>query len=270
MIVKLFITSLAVSTALYLFLRRKTKMPLKHLYVDNIAVILLSCLVSYGIYLLLEPGPHVGIYLLDIFLVGFMAFTFTMIRFWRTPVRRADAPENSILSPADGNIIYIEKLSKGEIPVSVKKNMPARLSEISKTDLLDQAGWLIGINMTPFDVHKNCAPVRGQITFSRHIPGIFLSLKDPDAKIQNERHTYIINQSGELFGVVQIASRLVRRIDSYVDVGQEVKRGQWIGMIRFGSQVDLIIPDNYTIQVAIGDQVYAGKTIMAGKDENTH
>ena len=264
----LFFISLAGSTLLYLYLRRKTRMPVRFLFLDNVVVILSSFSIVACVCLYLAPGRAVLVSLLDLLLVGSLAFILTMIRFWRTPVRKSNAPANSILSPADGNIIYIETISSGEIPVSVKGKLPARLSELSKTDLLDQAGWLIGTNMTPFDVHKNCAPVNGVIAFSKHTPGSFLSLKDPQSIVRNERHSYVIDQSGEKFGVVQIASRLVRRIDSYVKAGQEVRRGQWIGMIRFGSQVDLIVPRHYRIEVRVGDQVYAGKTIMAKKNEN--
>ncbi len=121
--------------------------------------------------------------------------------------------------------------------------------------------------MTPFDVHKNCAPVEGKVTFSKHTKGSFLSLKDPRSQVQNERHTYVISNGDELFGVVQTASRLVRRIDSYVELNQVVSQGQWIGMIRFGSQVDLLIPSQYQVQIQIGDQVYAGQTIISRKNE---
>lgn len=266
----LLITSILGSTILYFFLHHKTRMHLRFLYIDNIFVILLSFLISWSVYLFLLPEHKFLTLLLDLFLVGLMAFTLTMIRFWRTPHRRSFAQEGEVLSPADGNIIYIEKVSKGDIPKSVKRKLSARLTELSKTNLLDDAGWLIGINMTPFDVHKNCAPVEGKITFSKHTPGSFLSLKDPRSQVQNERFTYVISNGDELFGVIQTASRLVRRIDSYVELNQAVSQGQWIGMIRFGSQVDLIIPSQYQVQIQIGDQVYAGQTIISRKNENNN
>ena len=84
---------------------------------------------------------------------------------------------------------------------------------------------------------------------------------------ENERHTYVIKNEEYEVGVVQIASKRVRRIDSYVEEGQSVKMGDWIGMIRFGSQVDLFLPIEAKIQVKTEQQVYAKKTIVAEMDK---
>jgi len=74
----------------------------------------------------------------------------------------------------------------------------------------------------------------------------------------------LIIQNGDYkVGVVQIASRLVRRIDSYVKVGDFIKKGDWYGMIRFGSQVDVILPDKFSIKIKVGKQIYAANTIIA-------
>ena len=122
--------------------------------------------------------------------------------------------------------------------------------------------------MTPFDVHKNCAPIDGQVILNQHFSGKFLSLKDDSALSENERNTYVISNGKIKIGIVQIASRLVRRIDSYVTQGAQVKKGEWLGMIRFGSQVDVIIPIEYKINVSIKEQTYAGETIIARLEEN--
>ena len=117
--------------------------------------------------------------------------------------------------------------------------------------------------MTPFDVHKNCSPIAGKIILNKHIPGKFLSLKEPKAIIENERNTLVIKNDHITIGIVQTASKLVRRIDSYVKQGDEIKRGEWFGMIRFGSQVDLIIPATCKVNVEIGQQIYAKSSIIA-------
>jgi phosphatidylserine decarboxylase len=192
-----------------------------------------------------------------------LAFAYTMIRFWRTPVRKVTAKENEIISPADGNIIYIKKIEAGDVPVSVKNGKSFRLNELTKTDLLNTPCWLIGINMTPFDVHKNCSPIDGNIALTAHFEGKFLSLKEADALVENERNTYVIENNRLKIGVVQIASRLVKRIDVYVKQGQTVKRGDWIGMIRFGSQVDVILPIAYEPCISLGQQVYAATSVIA-------
>jgi len=188
-----------------------------------------------------------------------------MLRFWHTPRRKITSNDGEIVSPADGNIIYIKKIEKNGIPISVKGKTFSKLEELTKTDILNVPCWLIGINMTPFDVHKNCAPIDGEVIINDHFDGKFLSLKDPSALSDNERNTYIIKKNDLQIGIVQIASKRVRRIDSYVRVGEQVKKGDWLGMIRFGSQVDLILPLSYKVQVNLKQQVYAGTTVLAKK-----
>ncbi|HQJ21494.1 MAG TPA: phosphatidylserine decarboxylase [Bacteroidales bacterium] len=188
-----------------------------------------------------------------------------MIRFWRVPFRKVIASENELVSPADGKVIYIRELSKNVMPVSVKNGIKATLEEFAGTNLLQNPCWQIGINMTLFDVHKNCAPAGGEILLTKHIDGEFLSLKNPLAIIKNERNTIIICNKNETTGIVQTASHLVRRIDCYINQGDKVKQGDWIGMIRFGSQVDVIFPGNYIPSVRIGEHIYAKKTILARK-----
>jgi phosphatidylserine decarboxylase len=226
-------------------------------------VILTTLVISYLLEELLAESLSWITFLIIPFLVLGIAFTLTMIRFWRTPRRKISANENHIVSPADGNILYIKRIEKGEVPVAIKKGLEARLDEIAGTDILNFPGWLIGINMTPFDVHKNCAPIEGEIVLNKHINGQFLSLKHPSALISNERNTLVIKNDRFIVGVVQTASRLVRRIDSYVKEGDMIKKGEWFGMIRFGSQVDVILPAEISVNIKVGDQVYAGKTILA-------
>jgi len=186
-----------------------------------------------------------------------------MIRFWRTPKRKIKAQSNEVVSPADGNVIYIKKVESGETPVSIKGKKLSKLDEITKTNLLTTPCWLIGINMTPFDVHKNCSPIDGEIIFNQHTQGKFLSLKLAESEAENERNTFIIQNDKIRVGVVQIASKLVRRIDTYKTKGTAVKKGEWIGMIRFGSQVDILLPIKAKIKLTIEQQTYAGKTIIA-------
>jgi phosphatidylserine decarboxylase len=189
-----------------------------------------------------------------------------MIRFWQTPNRKVRALPNEIVSPADGNVIYIKEIASGEMPISIKNGLKATLTELSGTDILNQPSWLIGINMTPFDVHKNCAPVSGLIVLNKHINGEFLSLKHPEAILRNERNTLVIQtENKEHFGIIQTSSKLVRRIDSYVNVNEPIIQGKWFGMIRFGSQVDLILPKQYLPNIQLGQQIFAATTIIAKK-----
>ena len=265
MLIYLILSSIVISTLLYLYLHKKTRISLKYLYIDNVGVIILSALLSWLLSLVLPGVWKWASIVVNGALVGGIAYGFTMIRFWRTPKRKITAKDNEIVSPADGNVIYITKVEAGEVPVAIKGNRYSRLEELTKTDLLEKPCWLVGINMTPFDVHKNCAPINGKVILNQHFDGKFLSLKEKEALSENERNTYVIENDQLKVGIVQIASRLVRRIDSYVNLGAQVKTGDWLGMIRFGSQVDVIVPIDYDITVNLKDQTYAGTTILARK-----
>jgi phosphatidylserine decarboxylase len=262
-VILLFIESLLISSLLYAYLHKKTRISLKYLYLDNLAVALPVAAVA--IWLSTSQLLHdlLIFFILVPILIPGLAFTYTMIRFWRTPTRKVKALESEIISPADGNVIYIRRVEAGDVPISIKNGKSFKLDELTKTNLLDTPCWLIGINMTPFDVHKNCSPIKGTIKLTEHFHGKFLSLKEASALVENERNTYVIENEKLRIGVVQIASRLVKKIDVYVKQGQEVDRGDWIGMIRFGSQVDVIIPIQYKPSVTLGQQVYAATSVIA-------
>ncbi|MBI9054688.1 MAG: phosphatidylserine decarboxylase family protein [Bacteroidales bacterium] len=262
----LLIETVIISTIMYLYLIHKTKINKKFLFIDNIIVITFSFALTFILYLSTKFNYSVLYFLIAGLLVITDGFALTMIRFWRTPNRKLKAKENELISPADGNIIYIKRIEKGETPISIKNGLSITLNELTKTTLLNSPCWLIGINMTPFDVHKNCSPIEGEVILNEHFDGKFLSLKNTDALTQNERQTIVIKNNVSKIGIVQTASRLVRRIDSYVKKGDIIKKGEWYGMIRFGSQVDLIIPIDYTVNVNLKQQVYAVKTIIAFKN----
>ena len=253
---------------MYLYLSWKTRMNKKFLYIDNLIVIIVSFLLSLIAFSYLSSSiPKIERFFLSLFIGGLAVITFgyllTMLRFWRTPKRKLTAKANEIVSPADGNVIYIKRIDANEIPISIKNGQLNELRELTKTSLLQTPCWLIGINMTPWDVHKNCSPIKGKIILNEHTKGVFLSLKKFDALTLNERNTYVIENELLRLGVIQIASKGVRRIDSYVKEGDNVEKGSWLGMIRFGSQVDLVLPINVKIQITLGQQVYAVKTIVA-------
>ena len=251
------------STLTYLYLHKKTRIRLQFLYMDNLVVIALTMLCYYVLIKLIPEAYQFLLYVACPILVLGIAFGLTMIRFWRTPNRKNKALKNEMVSPADGNVLYIKRVEQNEVPISIKKGLEAKLEEITQTNILETPCWLIGINMTPFDVHKNCAPIDGKIVLNKHIDGKFMSLKEPKALIENERNALVIQNDEMTVGIVQTASKLVRRIDSYVEVGQSIKQGDWFGMIRFGSQVDLIIPHSCEVKVEIGQQIFAKTTIIA-------
>ena len=198
-------------------------------------------------------------------LIGIMAAALLMWRFFRDPERRCPLDGRIIISAADGHVIYVKKFEAGQIPVSEKQGRTFTLKEFEGSDPICSAGYLVGTSMSYLDVHVNRAPIAGETTLVKHIHGHFISLKHPEAVFQNERVATIIESPDLSIGIIQIASRLVRNIIPFVEPGEEVFLGQRIGKIRFGSQVDLIIPENPKLRILVkpGDKLKAGITAIA-------
>jgi len=262
LILILLLESLIISTLLFLYLNYKAKVELKYLFLDNIIVAIAASIITILFNYSYLDNMFYSV-ILNIPMVPIVLILTTLVRFYRIPNRKTAAKENDITSPADGNVIYIKRIEADDIPFSIKNTEISRLSELVNTEILQTPCWLVGINMTPFDVHKNAAPIGGKLILNKHFNGKFLSLKDGIAEVENERNTIVIDNGQIQVGVVQIASKKVRRIETYFKEGDNLKRGDWFGMIKFGSQVDVIIPITYQIELNIKDQVYAGKTIIA-------
>ncbi len=184
--------------------------------------------------------------------------------FYRDPDRDCPQDPSLILSPADGKVIYIRKVTPAQIPVAEKKGRQLMLTELTQSSLRSTELWQIGISMVFTDVHVNRSPIGGTVTLAHHQPGKFLSLRDEGAVGVNERKTMVIANPVVTVGLVQIASRLVRRIVAYVREGDTVAAGKRIGMIKFGSQVDLFVPTACCdqLEVKVGARLCAGVTVI--------
>ena len=184
--------------------------------------------------------------------------------FYRDPERAAPDRDDVIVSPADGRVIYVRPVPAGEVPVASKRGRAASLRELRGTSLCDTGATAIGISMNLLDVHVNRAPVAGRVQLSERTHGTFGSLRNAEMVASNERVTTVIEARDLQVAIVQIASRLVRRIVSLVSEGDELRLGQRIGAIRFGSQVDLLVPAGTRIRLAVqvGDRLVAGRTIV--------
>ncbi len=213
---------------------------------------------------------YVDVVFVELFLKACISASLLLWRFYRDPEREPPGDGNAVLSPADGRIIYINKVEDGEVPSSEKGGRRFPLDNFVQSDAFPKRGTLIGIAMNFLDVHVNRAPIDGRVSLLHHIKGSFISLKKKEAALQNERVCMIIDNGYVRVGIIQIASRLVRRIVTYIREGSEVRRGQRIGMIRFGSQVDVYLPDlpSLRIRVAPGEKVHAGVSIVATLDTN--
>jgi len=194
-----------------------------------------------------------------------VAAAYLAYRFYRDPEREAPSSNGAIVSPADGVIIYVKSSRRGELPVATKYGRQCLVEELIKTPFYSSEAWVIGISMSLLDVHVNRTPIGGRVIFQRHFPGKFGSLRVAEREFDNERATTMVQTDDLQVAIVQIASRLVRQIVSYVEVGDELVPGQRVGAIRLGSQVDLILPvrPDLDVTVEVGAEVRAGETVLA-------
>lgn len=251
------------SSAVFLFLICKAKIQSKYLYRDNILLVIASTIITYFILSILPSSAKSLIYAIIPFVVFVLIVLLTLIRFYRNPERRIQAGSEDILAPADGFIAYVKKIEGGRIPFSLKGKNISKLSELTKVNVLETPCWLVGITMTLFDVHYTRAPISGNVVLNQHFTGRFLSLKDAESRVENERNTTVIENDLCQIGVIQIASKRVRDIESFVQTGQIVQPGERIGRIKFGSQTDILFPVNSVLKIRVGEWVYGGKTIIA-------
>lgn len=188
-----------------------------------------------------------------------------LLLFFRDPERTSPKNNRAIISPADGKIKYIKKIHSNEFPFSIKHKKHIPLMEFTKTEIINSGGIQIGIGLTLLDIHVNRSPIDGNISFFKKIPGKFKSLKKISSILENERAIAIIDGKAIKIGIILIASRLVRRISFYLKENEFAHVGERIGMIRFGSQVDILIPekDSLKINVVTGQKVKAGITELA-------
>jgi phosphatidylserine decarboxylase len=223
-----------------------------------------------------------------IFVAGYIWFWwFRNVFFYRDPERHIPEGENLILSPADGRVMYLCPVKAGEV-VSEKNGRKISIRELAKTEVEGSHGWLLGIYMTPFDVHFTRAPIDGEIrTLQYHRTGANLPMVDmleyvkftlfrkavnlfaAPFHLENERMTMQIRNGKTVCFLILIADQFVNKISCFFQEGQKVKKGDKISFIERGSQTDLFIPqERISFNVRPGDQVYAGKTIVATLDHS--
>jgi phosphatidylserine decarboxylase len=176
--------------------------------------------------------------------------------FFRDPVRVTPTEEGVIVAPADGLITLIREVA------------PPR--EMAGPDGLgDEVMTRVSIFMSVFDVHINRAPVGGTIREVIYISGKFVNADLDKASEDNERqHILVEMRDGSRIGFTQIAGLVARRIVPWVKPGDMVVAGQRIGLIRFGSRVDIYLPAGTAPLVALGQKTVAGETVVARMGQN--
>jgi phosphatidylserine decarboxylase len=166
--------------------------------------------------------------------------------FFRDPPRVTPVRDGIVVAPADGRVSRVtnavppRELGLGERPLP-----------------------RVSIFMSVFDCHVNRSPVAGRIERIEYHKGTFINADLDKASENNERSGMVINSAGQRFGVVQIAGLVARRIVSFVRVGQSIGAGERFGLIRFGSRVDVYLPESVRALVAEGQVAIAGETVIA-------
>lgn len=170
-------------------------------------------------------------------------FFLLLLNFFRDPERTVPTGNNLIVSPADGKVVLIK--------------------EVYEPEYLQQDAIQISIFMSPLDVHVNRFPISGKVGYFRYIKGDYIAAFEDKSSERNERTHIGVEENGFKVLFKQIAGAVARRIVAPITVGQEARRGERFGMIKFGSRVDVIMPKNIEVRVSLNQRVTAGETILA-------
>ncbi|MBI5643798.1 MAG: phosphatidylserine decarboxylase family protein [Deltaproteobacteria bacterium] len=166
-----------------------------------------------------------------------------VIAFFRDPERAIPVDKDSIVSPADGRVIKVERLKDDRI--------------------LKSEAMKISIFMNVFNVHVNRTPATGKVLDIMYNPGKFFNASLDKASLLNEQNALIMeSSSGRRFAFNQIAGLIARRIVCHARKGMNLTKGQRFGLIRFGSRVDVYLPTDCRVSVKVGDKVRAGSSIL--------
>ena len=187
------------------------------------------------------PGNPVVI--IPVMVVSFIIFLL-ILQFFRYPKRDLSRSENSVVCPADGKVVAIEKTIE---------------SEYFKGERLQ-----VSIFMSPINVHANWYPISGKVAFLKYHKGKKLVAWHPKSSTENERTTIVIQKDNKTEILVrQIAGALANRIVYYAHQGDMIRQGAELGFIKFGSRVDLYLPVNSKINVHLNQKVTGGVDIIA-------
>ncbi len=166
------------------------------------------------------------------------------LQFFRNPVRTiAEFNDSMVYAPADGKLVVME--------------------ETMETEYFNEKRLQLSIFMSPLNVHVNRNPISGKVEYYQYHPGKYLVAWHPKSSTENERTTVVLNNGKHEILFRQIAGAMARRIVSYLSTGMDVKQGEDMGFIKFGSRVDLYLPLDAEIKVNIGDVIKGNKTVLA-------
>jgi phosphatidylserine decarboxylase len=180
----------------------------------------------------------------------FVGLTLWILAFFRDPIRSVPQGADLVVAPADGMVTLI-------------RHVPPPRELVGEDGLADAPMIRVSIFMSVFDVHINRAPIAGTIRKIEYIAGKFLNADLDKASEDNERQHFLIERAdGVKIGFTQIAGLVARRIVPLSKVGDSVVAGERVGLIRFGSRVDVYLPAGTASKVALGQRCVAGETIL--------
>lgn len=178
--------------------------------------------------------PLITIAVILLLLAAFVAF------FFRDPERETPTDDKTIISPADGLVVVLKPIDSQNAEV----------------------GTLVSIFLSVFDVHINRSPLSGRVTTAEYKPGRFLVASKARASIENEQTIITVENQYAKVVFKQIAGLIARRIVLWKKAGDEVKLGERVGLIKFGSRVDIILPPQVNVMIRKGQRVKGGVTVI--------
>ncbi len=181
-------------------------------------------------------------------LLWLLAFVLTVLALWvayffRDPERTGPRGEDLVISPADGRVIEVV--------------------EVDEPAFLQGRAIRISVFMNVFNVHVNRYPVSGKVAYVHYNPGKFMNAAAEKASLDNEQMSVGVQAPRHKVLFRQIAGLIARRIVTYSRVGDDAEQGERMGLIRFGSRVDVFVPVGSTVKVKVGDKPQAGVTVLA-------
>jgi len=212
---------------------------------EGYKIIMMSMLIFVGLLLVTEKFVPI-IWLNKAIMVVLLLLFILILQFFRNPKRHTIQNLDEIIAPVDGKVVVIEEVVENEYFKDKRRQ--------------------VSIFMSPLNVHVTRYPISGKINFSKYHPGKYLVAWHPKASEDNERTTIVIqnNSVGEIL-YRQIAGALARRIVNYAQKDEEVIQGTDAGFIKFGSRVDIFLPLDMEINVALDNKVKGGETVIARK-----
>lgn len=197
--------------------------------------------------------------------LAFVVISLAYYQFWflRLPDRQVPNDAQAFISPANGKVVTVLHWTTD----SLAWEKDAGVVQVMTKDV-DSSGWLIAIEMDVTNVHYQRAPMDARFLSNNYVHGQFnnalVQTNRFGLRLENERNDMLFETTNGLkFKVVQVAGLLARRIEDFVEPSQQVKAGEVIGLIKLGSQVGVILPENTVPNVEIGETVTDGETILA-------